>query len=174
MTDKNSLRSFFKDKRAKITDKREKSIRITEKIIETDTYKSSKTLMLFFPKADEVDTLFLIKKAITDKKTVVFPITDKKTNNLIPVIFKGGFKKGAFGIYEPIGDIIDKNKIDAVIIPALSADSHNYRLGYGGGYYDRFLKDFNGFKITVLFSELLTDRLPRDEFDIKTDLVITD
>lgn len=174
MIDKNALRSFYKEKRTQISDKDKKSLEITEKILETDIYKNSKTIMLFYPKKDEVNTLFLMEKAILDKKTVVFPVTDTKNKELTPVTYNGSFKKGAFGIYEPLGDIIDKDKIDLVIIPALACDKENYRLGYGGGYYDRFLKDFKGYKITVLFSSLLADELPHDEFDIKTDIVLTD
>lgn len=174
MTDKSVLRSFYKEERARILDKDKKSLKIAEKITETDIYKNSETIMLFYPKENEVNTLHLLDKAISDKKTVVFPVTDTKNKELTPVVYNGSFKKGAFGIYEPIGDIISKDKIDLVIIPALCVDKEGYRLGYGGGYYDRFLKDFKGKKIAVLFSQLLTDKLPRDDFDIKTDLTITD
>lgn len=174
MMDKSSLRSFYKEKRTEITDKDDKSLKIAEKITETDIYKNSKVIMLFYPKENEVNTLHLLDMSISDKKTVVFPVTDTKNKELIPVIFSGSFKKGAFGIYEPCGDIISKDKIDLVVIPALSIDKEGYRLGYGGGYYDRFLKDFKGKKIAVLFSQLLADKLPHDDFDIKADLTITD
>ena len=172
--DKSTLRSFYKEKRAKISDKNEKSLEISEKILKTDIYKNSKVIMLFYPKENEVNTLHIMDKALSDGKTVVFPVTDKENKALIPTIYNGSFKKGAFGIYEPLGEEISKNEIDFAIVPALSADKEGYRLGYGGGYYDRFLKDFKGKKIVVLFFELMSDELPRDEFDIKADLIITD
>lgn len=175
MTDKKNLRLLFKQKRKEIACKREKSIKIAEKFFITDVYKNADTIMLFYPLNDEVNTLFIFEKALKDGKKVVFPVTDIKSKEIIPVYYKNGFKKGAYGIFEPTGGLTaDKNQIDAVIIPALSADTKNYRLGYGGGCYDRFLKDFKGYKATVLFSELLTDSLPHDNFDIKTDEVITD
>lgn len=174
MMDKASLRSFYKEERKKISDKGEKSLKIAEKISKMDIYKNSKVIMLFYPKENEVDTLHLFKKAISDNKTVVFPVTDTENKELIPIIYNGSFKKGAFGIYEPIGERISKDEIDLAVIPALSADKEGFRLGYGGGYYDRFLKDFKGGKIVVLFSQLLSDKLPHDEFDIKADLIITD
>lgn len=172
--DKASLRSFYKEKRAEISDKNEKSLKIAKKLTGTDIYKNSKVIMLFYPKENEVNTLFILEKAISDEKTVVFPVTDTKNKELIPVIYNGNFKKGAFGIYEPLGDAIPKDEIDMVVVPALSVDKDGFRLGYGGGYYDRFLKDFKGKKIAVLFSPLLADKLPKNEFDIKTDLTITD
>ena len=175
MIDKKELRRIFKQKRAEITDKREKSIKITEKFIKTEIYKNAKTIMLFYPLEDEVNTLFIFEKAISDGKRVVFPVTDTKTNEIIPTCYSCGFSKGAYGIFEPLGNqTAEKNEIDAVIIPALSADKEGYRLGYGGGYYDRFLADFSGHKVTVLFSELLSDKLPCEKFDIKTDMIITD
>ena len=172
--DKPTLRSFYKEERIKISNKNEKSLKIAEKIIKTEFYKNSKAIMLFYPKENEVNTLYIMDKALLDGKTVVFPATDKENKALIPIIYDGSFKKGAFGVYEPMGDIISKDEIDFAIIPALSVDKDGYRLGYGGGYYDRFLKDFKGEKIAVLFSELLADELPHDEFDIKTDITITD
>lgn len=178
MISKNELRRFYKEKRREIPDKRQKSIKIAEKLFSTELYKNSKTIMLFYPLSNEVNTLFIFEKAINDGKNVVFPITDQKTNGITPVCYKNGFVKGAYNIFEPIdfgkGQKIPKNKIDIALIPALASDSENYRLGYGGGCYDRFLADFKGKKITLLFKELLCDKLPYDKFDIKADLVITD
>lgn len=178
MISKNELRRFYKEKRHKIPDKRQKSIKIAEKLFSSELYKNSKTIMIFYPLSNEVNTLFIFEKAINDGKNVVFPITDQKTNGITPVCYKNGFVKGAYNIFEPIdfgkGQKIPKNKIDIALIPALASDSENYRLGYGGGCYDRFLADFKGKKITLLFKELLCDKLPYDKFDIKADLVITD
>ena len=173
--DKKELRAYFKNIRKAIPRKNEKSLIITEKFINSDIYKKSETIMLFYPLATEVNTLFLLEKALKDGKKVVFPKTVTETNEIIPLHFEKGFIKGAYNIYEPISEkISDKNEIDTVVVPALACDCECYRLGYGGGYYDRFLADFSGNKVTFLFKELITDRLPREKTDIKTDIVITD
>lgn len=175
MISKNELRRFYKEKRREIPDKRQKSIKIAEKLFSTELYKNSKTIMLFYPLSNEVNTLFIFEKAVKDGKNVVFPVTDEKTNEITPVYYKNGFVKGAYNIFEPIGFYKgEKKEIDLALLPALSSDRENYRLGYGGGCYDRFLADFKGKKITLLFKELLSNKLPRDKFDIKADLVITD
>ena len=60
-----------------------------------------------------------------------------------------------------------------VIVPALAVDINNYRLGYGGGYYDRFLKKcVNAVKVVTLPKELLVDLLPFDEHDVKVDKIL--
>ena len=64
--------------------------------------------------------------------------------------------------------------IDLVVVPALCCDKKNYRLGYGGGFYDRFLNDFCGIKIVCLPKKLLVDTVYPEEFDIPVDLVITE
>ena len=172
--DKKELRAYFKEIRKNIKEKDEKSLIITEKFLNTEIYKNSKTIMLYYPLSDEVNTLFLFERAKKDGKKIVFPKTITETRELIPVLYTNGFVKGAYNIFEPLGEIFPKECIDVVIVPALSADSNNFRLGYGGGYYDRFLEDFKGKKVTFLFGELKTDKLPTEETDIKTDIVITD
>lgn len=181
MISKNELRKLYKEKRREIPDKRQKSIKIAEKLFSTELYKNSKTIMLFYPLSNEVNTLFIFEKAVKDGKNVVFPVTDEKTNEITPVYYKNGFVKGAYNIFEPLRfekvekvKKSQKDEIDIALLPALASDRENYRLGYGGGCYDRFLADFKGKKITLLFKELLCHRLPRDKFDIKADLVITD
>ena len=69
---------------------------------------------------------------------------------------------------------IPKNIIDIVIIPALACDKNGYRLGYGGGFYDRFLKHFNGFKLCCVPNCFLLDSVSPENYDIKVDLIITD
>ena len=174
--EKTLLRKELLKIRGKIADKREKSFAITNIFIDSDLYKNAESIMLFYPLADEVNTLFLFERLLKDEKTVLFPKTDKASHTIIPEVYEGyGFKQGAYGIYEPLfGKKYEKENIDAVIVPALSVDRDKYRLGYGGGYYDRFLEDFRGVKITLIFSELLSVRLPRGKFDIKTDNVITE
>ena len=74
---------------------------------------------------------------------------------------------------EPCSDSVDPNILDLVITPALMADKECYRLGYGGGFYDKFLPLCkNAYKLIVIPKQLLVDKLPRDNFDVKVDEVI--
>ena len=84
-------------------------------------------------------------------------------------------EKGSFGILEPSqnGKIFTQ-KIDLMIVPGISFDKERNRLGYGKGYYDRFLACNKTFKIGVCFEETRCESLTCDKHDIKMDLVITD
>ena len=94
---------------------------------------------------------------------------------------------GSYNILEPpksnpdFKDLV-KNRISdgkrpplaVCVIPCLSYDSEGYRMGYGKGYYDRFLPDFEGTKIGLCYSEFKSSRLPKGKYDIKLDVVITE
>ncbi len=74
---------------------------------------------------------------------------------------------------EPICSACSKKEVDLVIVPALAVDKNNYRLGYGGGFYDRFLKDFEGTKIVCIPKELIVETVYPEKHDVKMDLIIT-
>lgn len=78
-----------------------------------------------------------------------------------------------FKTFEPVTEACDKNIVDFVIVPALCCDKNNYRLGYGGGFYDRFLKDFRGKKVVCLPEELIVETVYPEAHDIPVDLIIT-
>ena len=170
---KKLLREKYRNIRKNIDNKREKSIKMTEAFLKTEIYKNAQSIMLYYPMENEVNTLFLMETAIKDGKKICFPKTDTEKHIIIPMEYESGFAKGAYGIYEPVSEKKMEN-CDVVITPALCVDSCNYRLGYGGGYYDRFFENYCGIKVTFIFSELFTDALPKDKYDIKTDIVITE
>ncbi len=173
MNDKEKCRKTFSGIRKNIEDKRAKSFSATEYFVKSDLYKNAKSIMLYYPLKNEFNTLFLFERLLSDKKTALFPKTDVHKNEILPVLYtKKGFIKGAYGIYEPIGEIYS-NTIDLIVVPALAIDGEKFRLGYGGGYYDRFLENYRGKTVSLIFSELLCGGLPHDTFDIKVETVFT-
>ena len=70
-------------------------------------------------------------------------------------------------------NIIKKDEIDLILVPGVGFDKNNYRIGFGGGYYDRYLKDFKGYTISLAFKEQIVEKVPTNEFDLPVDLVIT-
>ena len=89
------------------------------------------------------------------------------------------FEKSRFGVQEPFDEtenIIFPEKIDLVIVPGLCFDKSKNRLGYGGGFYDRFLIKTKAVKIAICFDEQIIENgsLPVNKYDIKTDVIITD
>ena len=138
-------------------------------IKQNEVYKNSHNVMLFYPTKCEVDLLSLLQ----DDKNFYLPKVNGQ--NLNVCAYKPGDKleKSSMGIYEPLSEPINSKFLDLVIVPALMADRHGYRLGYGGGYYDRFLSDNPEIKkIVAVPKELYVEELPHEKYDIKIDLVI--
>ena len=83
-------------------------------------------------------------------------------------------KQSCFKTNEPVCAACSKQIIDMVIVPALACDYNKFRLGYGGGYYDRFLKDFRGIKLCCIPSQLIVKDIFPNKFDIRMDIIIND
>ncbi len=154
----------------KTLDMAEISLKLCTLVRNCDAYKSSKNVMLFYPMKDEVDLTGLLD----DNKNFYLPRVNGE--NLEVCSFKKGdeLKKSVLKIYEPLGKASPSEIIDLVIVPALTVDKSGYRLGYGGGYYDRFLGQNTKTKtLCAIPKELVVESLPHNDFDIKIDYIIT-
>ena len=98
-------------------------------------YKNSNHVMLFYPTKYEINLLSLLE----DKKNFYLPRVKGKELEICPYKKDDELMLSDLHIKEPQTDPVEPDIIDLVIVPALMADKNNYRLGYGGGYYDRFL-----------------------------------
>ncbi len=177
--DKKEIRKLLLNKRKDIP-KAKKTIydkEISKKIIESDFYKNANQALVFASTEDEFDTQFIIERCRIDGKKVFYPICLDNSGNM-------KFKKadspddleiGMYNILEPKPYCKDytEQKNDIIIVPCLSVDKEGYRIGYGKGYYDRFLKNFNGISICPCYDEMLTDKLPVEKTDIKIDVLVT-
>lgn len=159
-------------------EKAEKDYSVFEKVIALEQYKNADTVLLYASTEYEVDTVMLTKYSFENGKKVAFPICFDKIGNMSFkfVMSTNELKKGMYGILEPpsTNETFIKSKNAICIVPSLLVDKKGYRLGYGKGYYDRFLKEFNGFKCILCYKEGIVDFLPKDMFDIKCDVLITD
>lgn len=133
-------------------------------------YKNSQNIMIYYPTKFEVD----LRNLLIDNKKFYLPRVNGKNLEVCLYHTNCRLAKSSFNIMEPTGKAETPEILDMVIVPALMADFHKYRLGYGGGYYDRFLKKYaKNFKtITAIPKELLINSLPIDNFDQKIDEVI--
>ena len=143
---------------------------LVEKLTKTQEYKLAKNIMIFYPLKDEVDLLSLLK----DKaKKFYLPKIDGENLLCCPYGEGDELCVSCFKTFEPVTEACDKNIVDLVIVPALCCDKNNYRLGYGGGFYDRFLKDFRGKKVVCLPEELIVETVYPEAHDVPVDLIIT-
>ena len=174
--EKKELRKKYKAIRRKIPNKDKKSEIILNTLKTLPCWLESNIVALYRSLPDEVDTAKIISLAFSLGKRVCLPKTQKDKMEFFEISQNTGFVKSALNIDEPLSEkLIEKDKIDLIIIPLIAADSENNRLGFGGGYYDRYLKDFGGTKLGICFKEQISrEPLPIEEHDIKLDIIITD
>ncbi len=172
---KKSFRDYAFSLRKKISNKKDLETKIRNNILNNSKVLDSNNILIYISKDLEVDTKILIKDLWNLNKNIYVP---KVENNIINFYKINSFKDlviGSYNILEPITNIKYKyNKNDCIIVPGLLFDKKNNRLGYGGGYYDKYLSDKKLYKIGICFSTFLVDKLITDKYDIKMDEVITE
>lgn len=107
---------------------------------------------------------------------ILFPKVISKNTMVACLPLRGAMSKGYKKIREPkfsMCRIINKNRIDAVIVPGLLFNSKGYRIGYGKGFYDRFMHKTHFLKIGITYDFLITDKIENDAFDVPVDIVMT-
>lgn len=156
-----------------------KSKLIFEKIINHELFISYNDIMLYYGHKNEVSTDELIKHCLQNQKNVMLPKIIE--NEIIPFQINDykNITKGSFGIYEPNTEasvIREPLDIQVIFIPGITFDRHKNRIGYGGGYYDRFLKRLSNdcLKVGLSYDFQIAPNIPSDIFDIKMDMIITD
>ncbi len=174
---KAELRKEWKLRRSEIKDREEKSRKIAENLLALPAIQKAKTVFLYLSAGSEAETLSLTKELLRMGKRVAVPVCDTKTHEMVAAEIKdlAEVTAGAYGLLEPKEvKAILKEEVDVVLVPGLAFDKDGYRLGYGGGYYDRYLADFSGKSIGLCFAECFADCLPKEEYDKPVDLVITE
>ena len=166
--DKQSLRKWARGKRKELDMEKISSI-LVSKLVQTDEYKNSKNIMIFYPVKDEVNLLPLLE----DKtKNYYLPRINGKDLECCPYCYGDALCESKFHTQEPTCQTCEKTCIDLVIVPALACDKDGYRLGYGGGFYDRFLRDLENIKMCCIPHELYVETVFPEFFDEKIDIII--
>ncbi|MBR1749598.1 MAG: 5-formyltetrahydrofolate cyclo-ligase [Ruminococcus sp.] len=142
--------------------------------------KSYDTVLCYISSEIEVSTKEYLSGLFNDNnKTVLVPRCVKGTNimHFYPIKSFDDLEEGYFGILEPKEGIKKAEYFgenSCCIVPALCYDERGYRVGFGKGFYDRFLKDFSGQKIGICYSDCIVSRIDNDDTDIKADIVISE
>jgi 5-formyltetrahydrofolate cyclo-ligase len=137
------------------------------------------TLLVYASKPPEVDTRHLIDRLLSEGKKVVVPIIETHTGSLrLSYLHNPAcLVRSTFQVPEPIGNEIPASPkaVEAAIVPLIAFDTEGSRLGYGAGYYDRFLRKYRHIiKIGIAFSLQQQPLLPQDMDDVKMDIIVTE
>ena len=175
---KEELRKINKIKRKEMLsyEVNEKSKMAAEVLLNSEIYKNSKVIMLYYPLGNETDTSYIFKRALIDNKKVVYPITDSNTNEMTAVLVDANtqFSKGAYSVFEPdVKEDFDA-KIDLVIVPGIAFDKRGFRVGFGKGCYDRFLGKIEAFKVGLCYDFQVVNDIENDSYDIKMDYLVSE
>ena len=172
---KEELRTLLKKERDGISPacRREASERMAVCLAASALYREAGTVFGYWAVGSEADLTDLL--CGEKGKTVCFPRTGAG-GRMEAVRYTGRMEKGRFGIPVPAGEggIVPPDRISLILCPALAVDQEGYRLGYGGGYYDRYLKRTGAVRVGVCFAGLLSDTIPHGPLDEPVDWILTE
>lgn len=152
----------------------EASSHLGELFLQTEQYQNAKTLYGYLPYNQEVRTIPILEKALSDGKAVAVPKVYGDTMRFIYLTDLSQVEAGCMGIPEPIADGPVANDPTAlVLMPGLAFDREGHRIGYGGGFYDKFLSEEPDHPtIALCYRFQMLEHLDAEEFDIPVDRVL--
>ena len=126
---------------------------LTEHFLQHPFYQKAKTIATYLSFPHEFQTQELIKRMLKDGKKVLIPKTYPKGRMEFVVYDPKQLAKTSFGLLEPQGDleVVEPSQIDLIHVPGLAFTREGYRIGYGGGYYDRYLEHFTGHTLSTVY-----------------------
>lgn len=154
--------------------------RITQKLLATSEYAEATTVLTYVSVSSEVSTRMFIESVLRDGKTVAVPrCLPGHCLEFVAIASLEQLVAAPFNLLEPAKELPavteDQKNNSICIVPALLVDTKGYRLGYGAGFYDRFLSTYPGKKICLAYQQNLSQTmLPHTAFDVAVDVVITE
>lgn len=145
---------------------------ICSRLFALDAVRNAQTIMIYFATDTEVELTCLIEKLLQDNKTLLAPVV--RSNYIIACHLSSKRTRNVFGIEEPANAIPFEGTIDVVLVPGLRFGVHGERIGYGKGYYDRFLTTTRAYRIGVVMHKQLKEKVPQIAQDVPMHAVITE
>lgn len=165
--------NYPKDKKAEL------DAELSEKFLSTDLYRDCAVLFVYVSSEIEFDTSRIIRRALEDGKKLAVPKCRNKSGEMdfYYINSTDELEKGTFGILEPPPDKCERAadySQGVCIVPGLCFDLSGYRIGFGKGYYDRFLQDFKGTAVGICYSRCVEKKIPGGFFDKPVDILMTE
>ncbi len=174
--DKKELRRAIRDRKRAMTEEEiiSRSARLGELFRASEAYQKAKTIYGYLPYNQEVRTVPMLEQAIRDGKRVAVPKVYGEEMKFLYLDDLTQVAKGYAGIPEPISDEpVAEDETALVLMPGLAFDPQGHRIGYGGGFYDKFLsREPNHPTVALCYEFQMLPQLETEEFDIPVDLVL--
>jgi 5-formyltetrahydrofolate cyclo-ligase len=158
-----------------------RSASICRRVISDDVFVTARTIGLYWPFRNEVLTQSIFREAVSRRKKVAFPVTsaEGRAMDYIAVDDEDDLSEGTYGIMEPRfvpERRVGVEELDLIVVPGVAFDERGYRIGYGGGYFDRLLSGdaVRARRAALAFDLQLVDRIPRRAHDAKVELIFTE
>lgn len=177
--DKKELRSYIKTKRKSVENKAEKDSLVAQNLLSLDEIKKADTILCYISLDDEICTDEIVRVLLDSGKSVGAPYCVDNNGNMdfYYITDFDDLRIQSFGVREPVIEKCKKvtsfdNTI--IILPGLCFDPNGNRLGYGKGYYDRFLQIHSLISVGLCYNSLIVKKVPTDMYDKKADIIVTE
>ncbi|MBI4933337.1 MAG: 5-formyltetrahydrofolate cyclo-ligase [Actinobacteria bacterium] len=171
MDDKGTIRKRMRLVRDMVDDRLMRSVELWRNVAVLDAYRDAATVMAFKGFGTEPDTDPLFARLAADGKRLLLPRIEDGA--IVVCEAAGPMATSRIGVQEPQGPALPFDLVEFVIVPGLAFTPDGYRLGYGGGFYDRFLPAVSAPNAGVCFAEQVVDTLPVEAHDIRVQCVIS-
>lgn len=172
---KSAQRKKYKEIRKNIKNKEKKDITIFNNVITNVDFEKYDVILTYVSTFEEVDTIKLIEYLFEKNIRIAVPKVEYKTMNFYYIESFKDLKKGYYNILEPTSNNIVDNYSNALCItPGICFSKNGYRIGYGGGYYDKFFFEHSVYSIGLCYKECLVQKIDFDKYDKKVNQIITD
>jgi len=174
--ERKSLRSLLLEKRdntsfdfMKIASKK-----IQKRLKKINSFMDAQKIGMYYPIGSEILTQDIIQELLSDGKDVFLPKVMGKNMEFRKIIDFSSLEKGSFDIMEPKEDCEIDNDLEVVLVPTVGISPSGVRLGYGHGFYDRFLAEHKSVTISLTLEKQIVKNIPKSEHDIMIDWIITE
>jgi 5-formyltetrahydrofolate cyclo-ligase len=152
-----------------------RSLAAQQALLLTPEFAAATVVALYSPVRNEVFTEEIFAEARRSGKTVTYPRVRGNLLEFVEVRERQELEPGAYGILEPGGvQVVPLSSLELIVVPGVAFDLIGHRLGYGKGYYDRFLHQRRGQLVGLCFDFQLVERLPAEAHDVRMNMVVTE
>ncbi len=174
--DRKSLRSLLLEKRDNTSFDFMKiaSEKMQKKLKKINAFRNAQKIGVYYPIGSEILTQDIIQELLSNGKDVFLPKVIEKNIEFRKITDFSSLEKGSFDIMEPKDDCVTDNNLDVVLVPTVGISPIGVRLGYGHGFYDRYLAEHKTITISLTLEKQIIKNIPKSEHDVIIDWIVTE